>query len=782
MVTCGGSAPVLVAAGSSCSVSGNPDGSATIACDDGSSFVLGRPSPEGDTATLELLAGVTSVGSNDGLGTESRMDGALHATFSPDGNFLYFVDTFNLTIRRFGITSGRVVTLAGAPGLEGVDDGIGAAARFQGPRGIAIDPAGETLYIADGFNCTIRTLALATNEVRTLLGVPRACAYVDGDFNVARLGLVIGMAMRDARYVYLAQRANGANAIRRIDLETQRIQTIAGGSVSGYVDGPGSSARFAGPGGIDFDETGEWLWVNDTFNQVIRRISLAETTVADDGVTLINTFRVETVAGVRGSAGHVDGPGVDARFSVSQGLTWARDGVYVAGFHNTIRRISPLPPYTVTTVAGRNRDGDSTDGHPFEARFGVAFGIHAHPDGERIYYMDRGNNNIREFNLTVGRVTTVMGAPQPTGWRDGDALDARFNDPSGVITDGTGRFVYIADEGNSVIRRFDTWKSGVETIAGLPNTFGFRDGVADASLFDEPSEFAFNADGSVLWISDLANHAIRALDVETLALSTVTGGPERSVELQDGEVPTGTLLEGPLEDVAWGHISGLAFDGDTGLLYASDEGLNLIRVIDVTLGTVRSLAGGNTPPLVPSLDAGGQPVLDANGDPVLVTAEEYEVDGIGEQAILDGPFGLALSADGGTLYVADRGHHLVRQVDTATGEVVTLAGEYGVPGAFDDIGLDAAFDFPRSVALSTDGARLFVVDSSNHAVRRIDLPTREVSTVVGELGISGGFGFRFTPLTIARLYFPAAVTVDGDDLLITAENALYRARGAATAE
>ncbi|TVR03470.1 MAG: hypothetical protein EA398_04930 [Deltaproteobacteria bacterium] len=775
-MTCGDSDPVEIPAGASCTVTANLDGSATITCEDGTSVDIGRPGPPTDEPVLELLAGVTSVGSNDGLATETRMDGALHAAFSPDGNFLYFVDSFNGTIRRFGLVSGRVVTLAGRAGEEGVTDGLGSEALFENPRGITIHPDGSTLYIADGFNCTLRTLDTATREVRTLFGVPRECGYVDGDYEEARMGLVIGMAMQDDRYVYLAQRANGANAIRRIDLEEQRVETIAGSAARGHADGPGAEAEFAGPGGIDFDETGEWLWVNDTFNNVIRRISLTE--VDGDGE---HTFRVETVAGTPGAGGHVDGDGPDARLAISQGLTRGVDGFYVAGFHDTIRRIAPEAPFTVTTVAGRNGQSGSADGHPFEARFGVAFGIHAHPDGERIYFMDRGNNNIREYNLTVGRVTTVMGAPQPTDWRDGDGMHARFRTPAGVLPDSAGRFVYIADQFNSVVRRYDTATRTVETLAGLPRAFGFQDGTADDALFDEPSALALNADETVLWISDIDNRAIRALDLETLEVTTVTGGPDRIVEFEAGEPVAGTVIEGALADVHWGRITGLAFDAATNRVFASDYSLDLIRVLDLETGTVSTLAGGAQPPLVEEVDEDGNPVLDEDGNPVLVVADEYEVDGTGDEAILDSPYGLALSADGGTLYFADFFHHLIRQVDTTTGEVTTIAGEYGVSGAFDDIGLDAAFTRPRSVGLSADGQRLFVVDGGNHAVRQIDLDTREVTTVVGELGISGGFGFRFTPLDIARLYFPGNLAVDGDDILLTARNVLYRVPGLAAA-
>jgi sugar lactone lactonase YvrE len=749
---------------SGCSVVSNPDGSATIECDDGTSVDVGRPDDEDDDGagpyarSLELLAGVTSVGSNDGQATEARMDGALHAAFSPDGEFLYFVDTFNQTIRRLGLATGQVVTLAGRAGIVGADDGVGDEATFEGPRGIAISPSGQTLYIADGFNCTIRTVDVRTREVRTLVGVPRECDDVDGDLDDARLRLTIGMQMHpDGRYLYFADRGN--NRIRRIDLDAGVVEHVAGDlSVSfqerrGFADGDGEQARFAGPGGIDFDAAGEALYVNDTFNNVIRRIDLASP-----------DFTVTTIAGVPGEGGNDDGVGDEARFAVSQGLTHASGKLYVAGFHLTIRSID-LESHEVRTVAGRVGASGSADGHPLEARFGVAFGIHAHPDGERIYYMDRGNNNIREFTPALDRVATIMGAPQPTGWRDGPGGDARFDSPAGVALAGDGgRLVYIADTLNHVVRRYDRDTGAVETIAGYPRIRGFVDGRGEVARMAAPGAIAIaegGDDGDLIYVADSSNNAVRVIDLATGELTTVLGGPERAPSLDDGVPAADTVFNGPMAEVHVGVPGGLAFDEARNLLYMSDLTLHRLRVIDLGEGVVRTLAGGSAPP---------------DGE------AEYEVDGIGEDAIFVRPRGLALSADGEVLYVADSGQHIIRAIDIESRQTSTLAGEYGVPGAFNDVGVDAGFNNPFDVAASADGERLYIVDRSNHAIRRLELATAEVDTVVGALAIAGGSGFSVIPLDVARLYFPSNLAVVDDDIVLTASEALYRAHGAASGE
>ncbi|TVR01979.1 MAG: hypothetical protein EA398_08880 [Deltaproteobacteria bacterium] len=464
------------------------------------------------------------------------------------------------------------------------------------------------------------------------------------------------------------------------------------------------------------------------------------------------------------------------------------DGFYVAGFHNSIRRVSPEPPFRVTTVRGRSGESGSRDGQALDARFGIAFGIHAHPDGERIYYMDRGANNIREFNTILGRVRTVMGAPRPDDWTDGAFAEARFRTPAGLAQTANGRFVYVADESNHVIRRMDLAQRRIETLVGLPVTPGFADGVADDALLAHPYALALSADERQLYISffnlfSVGNRAVRVLDTETLELTTLAGGPDRLVAFDAAGAPVeGTVIEGALADTHWGDTSGLALDDARGLLYVSDRSLNRIRVIDLEAGTVRTLAGGASPPMVQAVDENGDPEVDEDGDPVLVVADTYEVDGTGEAAILNRPMGLALRSDGSTLYVVEMSHHLVRRIDTQTGEVSTIAGEYGMPGAFDDVGLDAAFDSPTSLVLNEDESALLVVDRGNAAVRRVDLATAEVTTVAGELGIRGGLGFAIVPLSRSRFYFPVALTRSGRDVLLTDRNVVYRVEALAAAQ
>ncbi|RVU48609.1 hypothetical protein EA187_04035 [Lujinxingia sediminis] len=735
--------------GASCSVEEGAHGSATIVCEDGSSAPIGTPAPgvAPGELSLELLAGVTSVGTTDGVGTETRMDGALDGVYDPHGEFLYFVDTFNMTIRRFGLRTQQVVTLAGLAGQKGASDGVGDQATFDGPRGIAIHPDGDRLFIADGFNCTIRQLHVVSREVTTLTGQPGECAAVDGTFEEARFRLTIGMVVESSgRYLYVADRGN--NVIRRIDLEDNVVETIAGhlpvengNEFRGHADGVGTDARFAGPGGIDLSEDESTLYINDTFNNVIRSLVVAVDEDAGGGPAL---FEVETIAGAPGVPGNIDGSAEEARFQVSQGLARAEDGLFVAGFHNSIRRID-LNTHEVTTVAGQNGVGGSSDGPYFDARFGVSFGILAHPDGRRVYYMDRGNNSIRLYDRRTRQVSTVMGAPEPTGWRDGEAGVSRLNGPRGVVSNEAGTRFYVADGSNQVIRVYDAETGGLSTLAGLPGRAGFRDGVADEARFAYPEGLWLNSEETQLYVADSGNDAIRRIDLGSAQVSTVAGMP-----LADEE----TSADGPLEEARFDAPFAIVGDESAeGLvLYVSDYASHLIRRVELGSGQVTTLAGGGE------------------------SDEENPaaIDGVGAQAIFAGPAGLALTADGQRLYVADQGHHVIRRIDVGTAQVETFVGDIGVRDAFDGVGADATFSLPAHLSLAQNDQVLVVSDRANFAIRHVDIAESAVTTLVGSLGTSGGSGLRYSPLDEARLYFTSGVSVAGNDVILTADEALLR--------
>src|SRR5438046_2136733 len=131
--------------------------------------------------TFSTLAGVPGQGSADGTGSSARFNNPWGVAADTSGN-IYVADTENHTIRKI-IPGGVVTTLAGLAGVSGTNNGIGSAARFFQPQGVAVDSSGN-LYVADTGNHTIR-LVTSAGVVTTLAGSPGASGTNDGAGSLA---------------------------------------------------------------------------------------------------------------------------------------------------------------------------------------------------------------------------------------------------------------------------------------------------------------------------------------------------------------------------------------------------------------------------------------------------------------------------------------------------------------------------------------------------------------------------------------------------------------------
>jgi sugar lactone lactonase YvrE len=302
------------------------------------------------------------------------------------------------------------------------------------------------------------------------------------------------------------------------------------------------------------------------------------------------------------------------------------------------------------------------------------------------------------------------------------SLSSRFNDPTGVVMDRTGN-LFIADSQNHVIRQL-TPAGTLTTLAGAAGTAGTNDGPAALARFDTPSGIALGPDGS-LYVTDTGNHTIRRLAIsgdDTVTVSTLAGSPGLSGS-----------TNGPALDARFNSPLGLAWNTNTGVLYIADTGNHAIRKLAFASafgpgeGTVSTLAG------------------------------EVEIwgssDGLGDAAHFNGPVGLAVDGQG-NLFVADAYNHTIRRV-TPQGLVTTWAGLAGVDGCVDATGSAARFCQPAELALGRNGV-LYVADSLNHVIRRID-PDRAVTTLAGLPGQDGAVD---GPSLSARFFNPYGLTID----------------------
>jgi hypothetical protein len=429
-------------------------------------------------------------------------------------------------------------------------------------------------------------------------------------------------------------------------------------------------------------------------------------------------------AGGAGGPGFFDGSSADPiRFNSSSGVavTTAGDRFVADTENHVIRKIDASG--NVTTFAGVFGMAGSADGTGAAARFNQPSGITA--VGTVLFLCDTGNHTLRRISAS-GVVTTVAGTPGVPGAVDntfgpGNVL---FSSPRGIISNvlpgGTSLTptLFVADTGNHAVRSVSSSGSTI-TLAGS-GTPGFVDDTGAAASFFSPEGITF--DGSSIFVADTGNHAIRKVtpagnvgDVTTLAGDGTPG-------YIDNTSGASARFSSPVS------LASIGSD-----LYVSDTGNHVIRIVNTTnLGFANTLAGS---PQVSGF-----------------------ADGSGALARFDSPEGIA--SDGlspPSLYVADTGNHVVRLV-TLGGSVTTVAGNPPQAGSADLQGDAARFRAPAGIAVIGDD--VFVADTDNHTIRKID--GAGVATTIA--GAAGTPGSTDTP---PRFRFPGGITALGGDLYVS---------------
>jgi sugar lactone lactonase YvrE len=595
---------------------------------------------------VSTVAGLMgSPGAADGPSNVARFNSPAaiavdrSATFRSDT--LYVADTNNHTIRQ--ITSGGVVTtVAGLAGSPGSADGIGSAARFNGPRGIAVDDTGN-LYVSDSNNHTIRKIAPG-GIVTTLAGTAGLSGFMNATGSAAQFFNPRGIAVDADGTLYVADTNN--HQIRRVTADGV-VTTFAGSGLAGGSDGANGDARFNNPEGVTVSAgaIGGVVYVADTASNTIRKIA--------DGV-------VVTIAGFGESLGSADGFEQAARFAHPSGVAvdlhtplqclplggLRENSLYVADRDNhTIRQItlagfhSGTTPGVVSTVAGSAGDPGSADGTGSAARFNspravavansssCGFSI---PNWGALYVADSGNNTVRM--IINGVVTTLAGLAGPSGSSDGTGSEARFNQPGGIAVDNATGVVYVADSANHTIRKIESG-GVVTTIAGLAGTSGTADGDGSTARFNNPTGLTVDATG-IVYIADTNNHTIRRMTAAGVVtrLAGVAGSPGSN--------------DGPGEAARFNSPQGIAVDR-AGTIYVADTGNH----------TIRRITAGNV---------------------VTTVAPCRECFGTGNDGRFNTPEGIAVDSEG-SLYVSDGRNNTIRTTATVgPGLLVDFGPAYGI--------------------------------------------------------------------------------------------------------
>lgn len=289
----------------------------------------------------------------------------------------------------------------------------------------------------------------------------------------------------------------------------------------------------------------------------------------------------------------------------------------------------------------------------------------------------------------------------------------------------------------------------VTTLAGTGDA-GFDSGCvsgAEATI-RRPRRLAFGPDG-LLYLTDQQNHAIRTVNVSTGETCTFAGTG------LDGYNDSGNTAGKP---PTFSFPNGIAVDS-SGTVFVTENGNSVVRRIRRTGGagiTVDTIAG----------------TFDEITDPDRQNRFNSTRQGIAsyrDAGVFDSAFRLPddiLVAPDGSIYIADAGNHAIRRITQSGGHpiVETIAGN-GVPGFADGTAARARFNTPTGLALSADGNFLFVTDTQNNRVRKIDLVNKRVSTLAGG-GSSELIDGRGGQAVFAQ---PIGIALDSDGALYVAE-------------
>ena len=332
----------------------------------------------------------------------------------------------------------------------------------------------------------------------------------------------------------------------------------------------------------------------------------------------------------------------------------------------------------VETFAGTGKAGGSGDGGPArQAQVNNPFGVVRGPDGA-IYFCEYDGQVVRKV-AADGTITTVAGSGQ-TGYAGdgGPALKASFNKPHEIRFDAKGD-LYVADMANHAVRKVDLKTRVVTTVAGngKPGYAG-DGGPAEKSQLKQPHSIQFGPGGD-LYVCDIGNHVIRRIDAKTGTITTFAG-TGKAGPTPDGAPLAGTPLNGPRS---------LDFDPAGNLWLATREGNQVFR-IDAKQGRIHHAAGT------------GKKGFTGNGGPA-------------REATLSGPKGIAVGP-GGEVYLVDTESHSIRVIDPKTGRLELLVGTGEKADGPDGPPAACRLARPHGVWVDPDGT-VFIGDSENHRVR-----------------------------------------------------------------
>ena len=339
-----------------------------------------------------------------------------------------------------------------------------------------------------------------------------------------------------------------------------------------------------------------------------------------------------------------------------------------------------------------------------------------------------------------GIITTVAGAGERGYSGDGGPADAALLSEPFMCAFDTEGYLYIAEAMNHCVRRVDTATGVIVTIAGTgAEGYSGDGGPATAATFNQPYSLQVDDNGDV-YVVDRLNYVIRKIDAATGVISTVagTGEPGNPDNQERGDAGPGTQAQ-------LREPNDCFLDGRGGLLIADVQDQR-IRRLDLASGVITTFAGN------------GEKQRSGDGLPAT-------------QASILGARAVCMDGAGNT-YIAEREGNGIRKVDT-NGVMSTLAGtgEFGYGGDGGPAFI-STWGGPKAIRCDHEG-NVLVVDTENHAIRRIDAATGYVTTIAGgRLGGGGDGG----PADAAGMDRPHGCDVDAAGNVYIADSNNHRVR------
>ncbi|MEW6736062.1 MAG: SMP-30/gluconolactonase/LRE family protein [Acidobacteriota bacterium] len=579
--------------------------------------------------------------------------------------------------------------------------------------------------LADGEITTIAGRILADNDLATKANLQPTFLTLDKANN---------LFIVDAEH----------SRVRRVDAKTKIITTIAGNGNHcdrdcPVIDGiPATEASLNQIGDIALDSAGN-LYIAEIGN-IFAEVREVDRVRRVDAVTgIIVTFA--------GGGKPADGLGDGGLATEANLLPFAlaidhRDNLLIGdSAHHTIRRVDANTGI-ITTIAGNGKFSNcDSDGLATEIPLNTPADMAIDKDGS-ILFTCTTDQLVRRLDNSTNTVTTIAGNCYDSFSGDGGpAINATFNTPLGIALDRDSN-IFIVDSNNMRIRRIDAVTGIITTVAGdgfkqhlandgytiLVGRFSGDGGPATKASLFFPSGIVVDNDGNLI-IADTYNSAVRRVDRETNIINTIVGRGREPNYFQD--IPDGTrATEVNLLP------SGITVDKNGNIIFSTFN--HKIKMIEAGTEMIKTLAGRGA---TTSNGTGG---FSGDGKSAL-------------KAFLNNPADVKLDSDGNIL-IADEFNNRIRRIRTSTGTINTVIGNGKDSFCGDGKSAKKACLYgPESLVIDLAG-NIFIVDSQNYRIRRVDAKTGIITTVAGNgvKGFSGDGGLA----TEASLDRPEQIAID----------------------